>query len=85
VGGCILPDSRESLSNLNNNNTLDAAEYLNSYIRDDDNISQFFETIIKSEYYDNEALINSCSNTNRPLILSINIQSLMSKYNELNE
>jgi hypothetical protein len=70
---------------LNNNNTLDAAEYLNSYIRDDDNISQFFETIIKSEYYDNEALINSCSNTNRPLILSINIQSLMSKYNELNE
>jgi hypothetical protein len=72
-GGIGLPDSRESLSNLNKNNTLDASQYLNSYIRDNDNVSQFFETNLKSEYYDTQSIINKYKNTNRPLVLSINI------------
>jgi hypothetical protein len=75
----------ELLSNLNNNRTLDAHEYLNNYIKDDENVSQFFDTELQSKYYDINSMIGTFGNKNKALIVSLNVQSLMSKFNDLNE
>jgi hypothetical protein len=62
---------------------LDAEIALNSYIANDENISQFFQTYIKSNYYDLDSFIAAFKNTQEPLLLSLNIQSLNSKYEPL--
>ena len=59
---------------------LDASNNLNSYILDDENVSQFFHTHIKSTYFDTDSFVDTFKNSTEPLILSVNIQSLNSKY-----
>jgi hypothetical protein len=71
------------LEDLNADRTLDAGYLLNSYISDDENISQFFQTHIQSEYFDADKFISKFKNSSLPILLSINIQSLNSKYDTL--
>ncbi len=71
------------LEDLNADHTLDASNLLNSYIADDENISQFFQTHIHSDYFDADSYIAKFNNSVEPIILSINIQSLNSKENAL--
>ncbi len=56
---------------------------LNKYIYDDDSIGQLFQTQIKSEYHDLISFANKYKGNDDPLILSINIQSINSKYEAL--
>jgi len=71
------------LTDLNTDLSLDASLLLNKLISDDANISQFFQTQISSIYQDTDTFIDSFNRSNNPLILSVNIQSLNSKYDAL--
>jgi exonuclease III len=56
---------------------------LNKYIYDDDSIGQLFQTKIKSEYHDITLFAEKHKSNTDPLIISINIQSINSKYEAL--
>ena len=71
------------LNSLNNDNLLCATKLFNDYIRDDENLNQFFATSFSSEYYDTYKLSTLFANQNKPLLLSLNIQSLNSKFEKL--
>ena len=81
--GVATHTSDALLNSLNNNCTLDASISLNKYIYDDDSIGQLFQTQIKSEYHDITSFANKYKNNTDPLIISINIQSINSKYDAL--
>ncbi len=71
------------LDALNSNPSLDASDLLNSLITDDENISQFFQTHIDSSYTDTNLFIETFRNNSEPILLSLIIQSLNSKYDQL--
>ena len=71
------------LDNLNNDPSLNASTLLNNFIKDDEVISQFFNTDLSSKFYDVYSLKSDFQSSTNPLILSVNIQSLNSKFNEL--
>jgi hypothetical protein len=71
------------LDDLNLDQSLDAKIYLNEYILNDENVSQFFQTHITSSYSDMKTFFECYSKTTDPLLLSINIQSLNSKFDSL--
>jgi hypothetical protein len=81
--GGISTHTDTLLGALNENPVLDASNLLNSLITDDENISQFFQTHIDSAYTDTNLFIETFRNTSEPLFLSLNIQSLNSKYEQL--
>jgi hypothetical protein len=82
-GGDRVRAGADLLHSLNTDLSLDAEFALNRYIADDENVSQFFQTHIKSNYHDLDYFIASFKHTNEPIILSLNIQSLNSKYEAL--
>ncbi len=71
------------LDGINSDPTLDACTLLNSYVDDDENVSQFFQTRIQSSYHDVTSFKDLFNRSSNPLILSLNIQSLNSKYESL--
>ena len=71
------------LDDINSDLTLDACTLLNSYVDDDENVSQFFQTRIQSSYHDVTSFKDQFNRSSNPLILSLNIQSLNSKYESL--
>ncbi len=71
------------LGDINSDLTLDANSLLNRYVHDDENIRQFFQTHVESSYHDVISFKNVFSRSGNPLILSLNIQSLNSKYESL--
>ncbi len=73
------------LDGLNSDPQLDACQILNSYIHDDENISHFFQTRLDSSYFDLNSFSNSYKNSSEPIALSLNVQSLNSKYNGLKD
>jgi hypothetical protein len=81
--GVGLHTNTAALIDLNSDPLLDAKQYLNSYISDDDSIGQFFQTTINSTYHDTDSFIHTFSNTQDSIHLSLNIQSLNSKYESL--
>jgi hypothetical protein len=85
-GGNIgMHTERTLLDDLNLDPSLDARDLLNNYLLDDENISQFFQTNINSAYHDIYSFINRFKHTTDPLILSLNVQSLNSKYTALKQ
>jgi hypothetical protein len=82
-GNCLTSSNTILLNNLNADISLDASHLLNSYIADDENISQFFQSHIHSTYLDSDSFIAKFKNSSHPIVLSINIQSLNSKYEPL--
>jgi hypothetical protein len=72
------------LSSLNNSPLYDHSITLNNIVYSNDD-THFTNSNIYSQYYDINRLIHSYSDFNTPLILSINIQSLQIKFNDLLE
>jgi hypothetical protein len=81
--GAGMHTDRDQLSSLNSDMSLDASVLLNSHISDNENISQFFQMHIQSSYHDLNSFISAYRNSSQPLMLSLNIQSLSSKYEHL--
>ena len=77
-------NNNNSLDDLNNRPELDSNNFLNQFIIDDENEFNIFNgTKLSSLYYDFESFVSLCRKTNKPIILSINIQSVQSKLHEL--
>ena len=77
--------NNDLLDGLNSDPLLDACQILNSYIHDDENISHFFQTRLNSAYFDLDSFSHSYKNSSDPIVLSLNVQSLNSKYNGLKD
>jgi hypothetical protein len=60
-----------------------AKDLLTSLIIDDDNINQFFSTELNSNYHDIHSFCAKFAKSKNPIFISLNIQSLPSKYSEL--
>ena len=72
------------VSSINNNQLYNSSDVINNYfnvISEDD--FQLFDSQICSPYHDIQSLVEFYSNTNIPLILSINIRSLSCNHSEL--
>jgi len=82
-GGVGMHTNITVLDDLNVDQSLDAKTYLNDYISNDENISQFFQTYINSSYTDTKSFFDNYKKSTNPLLLSIIIQSLNSKFDSL--
>jgi len=78
-----VPNTGGLLGSLNSDPVLYAKNLLNSLINDDEAAGQFFSTNIDSNYYDVNSFRASYSNSTSPIFLSLNIQSLQSKFADL--
>jgi len=77
------PNNNILLASLIDDNSLNAGNLLNGLLHDDENIQQFFNTNISSDYHDLQSFISKFKGAKEPLFISVNIQSLNSKFNEL--
>ena len=84
-GGVGAPNNNMLLEELNTDPSLNAKNLLNDFLSDDENISQFFISKLNSEYLDLEAFKNKFAGVSHPIFLSVNIQSLNSKFPELKQ
>ena len=88
-GGGLEPSVVEmnddaQLGVLNNRPGLASKNFLNQFIIDDENNFNIFNNIqISSTYFNNETFVAKCRSQNEPIIISLNIQSLRIKFNEL--
>ena len=74
-----------SLVDLNKKLNYDGKNFMNQFIIDDDNEVNIFAGLsLESSYFDLDAFKLRCRSENNPIILSLNVQSLLSKLNELN-
>ena len=72
------------LGALNSNNNLENNMFLNQFIIDDDNEFNIFNgALLNSIYFNIESFSAKCKSENKPVVISLNIQSLQSKFNEL--
>lgn len=71
------------LAELNNNLIYDNSTLLNKLLHLEDTANTFSNTHLHSKYYDHSSIISKFKNCKLPLILSTNIQSLMSKFDQL--
>ena len=72
------------MQKLNSNNDLNIQHYLSDINdNDSDDVNPYNELIIDSSFYDVESFINKFKTSPKPLFLSINVQSLSSKYEKL--
>ena len=69
---------------LNIRPELNSSDFLNQFIIDEENDFNIFNDIhLSSIYYNIESFAVKCKSINKPIIISLNIQSLQSKFNEL--
>lgn len=73
----------EPLDSLNSNIRYDLTKDLNLYFSLNDPEYDFTDT--PSDFFDSNTFISKFKHVNKPLYISLNIQSLMSKFNELKE
>jgi hypothetical protein len=73
------------LLSLNNSPIYDHSITINNILHANDDTNTFTRINLASSYYDLNSIIKNFSNTNIPLILSLNAQSLQSKFNALSE
>ena len=73
------------LSQLNDNLLYDFTHAANIYYSEDDIVNPFTNLDKKSSYFDIDTFTKALKKTNKPIFLSINIQSLMSKIDKLKE
>ena len=69
------------LNLLNNNKSLDVLHNLRNYNEDENN--PFSEVNVDSLFYDEETFTSKFKNSNKPIFLNLNVQSLMSKFDKL--
>jgi hypothetical protein len=70
---------------LNSDPNLDFITSNFNALSTDDFINPYSDSNISSHFYDNVTFINKFKNTPFPLILNLNVQSLVSKYTKLRE
>ena len=69
---------------LNSKNDLDNNLFLNQFIIDDENDLNIFNGILlSSKYFNLKSFSAKCKSENKPVVISLNIQSLQSKFNDL--
>ena len=72
------------LDELNSKNIYDSSDYINQFIIDDDSDFNIFSGLnMKSIYYDITSFTNKFKNSKNPVIVSLNVQSIMSKFDRL--
>ena len=72
------------LGDLNSKNDLDNNMFLNQFIIDDENDFNIYKGILlNSKYFNIESISAKCRSENKPVVISLNIQSLQSKLNDL--
>ena len=79
--GTGMVDNNDVLGSLNSNLMYDISKELKLYFLLND--PEFDSPEIPSEFFDSKTFIDKFKNSNRPLYLSLNVQSLMSKFSEL--
>jgi len=84
-GGGGVPNNGELLGGLNADPLLCAKTILNNAVHDDELMSQFFSTFACSEYFDFASFNAEFSSNKKPIIMSLNIQSLQSKFANLKQ
>ncbi len=72
-----------TLATLNADDRLDITNLIDNYLHADDEAGIFSDINIKSEYFNCQTLYEKTNIKNRSLFLSINIQSLQSKFSNL--
>jgi hypothetical protein len=83
VGGTVLSYDDVLLDALNRSAIYDASNLIQELINDGEGNNEYINFKTGSLYYDASSFISKFKNNNNPIILSLNIQSLQSKYNEL--
>jgi hypothetical protein len=73
----------ELLATLNANKFYDTSTMLNNFIHTDDDLNIFSHINLTSSYHNFSSLQTNYGPTTSPLLLSINIQSLQSKFSNL--
>ncbi len=76
-------DLTASLLSLNSNPRLDNSQIMNNLLHTEDSTNTFININLKTSFYDMEKMISSYKHSKIPLLLSTNIQSLQSKFQEL--
>ena len=78
-------DGGVGLMSLNNNRNLDLLSILmnNQGSPEENDINPYLEMKIDSSFYDEETFISKFKDTNKPIFLNLNVQSLMSKFEKL--
>jgi hypothetical protein len=71
------------LDELNQNPLYDNTNTLNNMLHSDDNTDTFTHINLNSAYFDTSSFINKFNNSNNPIFMSVNIQSIQSKFEEL--
>ena len=72
------------LDELNSKNIYDSSDYINQFIIDDDSDFNIFSGLnMKSIYYDITSFTNKFKHSKNPVIVSLNVQSIMSKFDSL--
>jgi len=73
----------DQLANLNSLSKYDLNETLDAYLLNDDSLNPFTEINIDSKFFDNDSFLRKFKNTNFPIFLSLNVQCLPSKFENL--
>jgi hypothetical protein len=81
--GTALSHDDVLLDAPNNSDAYNADNLIYEYLNEDDKYNDVININITSRYYDINSFISRFKNSKNPIILSLNIQSLQSKYNEL--
>jgi len=81
-----VPFLNQNLTNgVNEIEKFDWNQQLNFYFQNDENLNPYTDTMINSPYFDTELFVNNFKNTKSPIFLSLNIQSLPSKYPKIKD
>ena len=74
----------EGLNLLNRNNHLDLRNALINFDNDNE-VNPLMELTMDSFFYDSESFLNKFRNSDKPIFLNLNVQSLMSKHEKLKD
>ncbi len=75
-----MPGEGVELGVLNDNPDLDFIQSNSNFFQSDDSINPYTDATISSKFYDNDTFSNKFKNSPNPLILNLNVQSLISKH-----
>jgi hypothetical protein len=73
------------LTSLNSSPLYDHSKTLNATLHTNDDTGTFLHINLSSNFHDINSFIQSHADANNPIILSLNVQSLQSKFNSLLE
>jgi hypothetical protein len=81
----MMYDNNSALADINANNLFDLTTSANFLFEDDDWSNPYLNINFDSQFYDIDTFTNSFLNYSNPIFISLNVQSLLSKHESLNE